>query len=142
MAHRLMTEAQWLAHKAMYGRDRQSDNGAFDSFIASKPSKFGNVKVDGYDSKRERDRCTVLRLMQEAGAISNLREKVVYILIPAQYVDGKCVERACTYTADFVYEDAGGRTVVEDVKGYPNDRWPIKRKLMLHIHGIRVQEVK
>lgn len=105
-------------------------------------SKYGNTKDDGYDSKREAKRAFTLRLMQEAGEITDLRHKVKYILIPAQYVDGKCVERACTYTADFVYKLAlSGKTVVEDAKGYPNDRWAIKRKLMLMIHGVRVEEV-
>jgi NADH pyrophosphatase NudC (nudix superfamily) len=31
--------------------------------------------------------------------------------------------------------------VVADSKGYANDRWPMKKKLMLACHGIKVQEV-
>ena len=98
-------------------------------------SKFGNVKTGVYDSKREAQRAAKLQAMQAAGKIRNLREKVTYLLIPKQ--DG---ERQCTYTADFVYEE-NGETVVEDVKGFPNDRWPIKRKLMLFLHQIRVKVV-
>ena len=31
---------------------------------------------------------------------------------------------------------------VEDFKGMPNDRWPIKKALMAFVHGIYVREVK
>ena len=32
--------------------------------------------------------------------------------------------------------------VVEDYKGYPNDRWPLKKAMMLYFHGIAIREVK
>ena len=35
-----------------------------------------------------------------------------------------------------------GETIVEDFKGQPNDRWPIKKALMAFVHGIYVREVK
>ena len=82
-------------------------------------SKFGNVKTDGFDSKREAKRAAELRLLERAGEITNLHFQVQYVLIPAQYEGGKCVERACTYEADFVYV-RDGKTVVEDAKGFPN----------------------
>lgn len=54
------------------------------------------------------------------------------------------LERAVTYAADFVYRDAAGTLVVEDVKSdytrHEKD-YIIKRKLMLHVHGIRIKEV-
>lgn len=100
------------------------------------PSKFRNVKTDGYASKKESTRASVLRLMQEAGQIRNLREQVKYLLIPKQ--EG---ERACHYLADFVYEDFGGKQVVEDTKGVKTPDYIIKRKLMLFVHGIRISEV-
>lgn len=75
-----------------------------------------------------------------------------YELIPAQY--GECgkdfkgrdtrvlLERPCRYVADFVYTDrATGQTVVEDTKGVRTKEYIIKRKLMLHVHGIRIKEV-
>jgi hypothetical protein len=105
-------------------------------------SKFRNVKTDGYDSKREATRAKQLNLMQKAGAIRDLQEQVRYELIPAQILAGECVERALTWKCDFQYTDAAtNELVVEDCKGYANDRWPIKRKLMLFRHGIRVREV-
>lgn len=109
---------------------------AGDALSASPPSKFRNVKTNGYASKREADRAFQLKLMQEAGQIQDLREQVRYELIPPQ--EG---ERPCHYVADFVYQDFCGREVVEDTKGIKTADYIIKRKLMLFRHGIRVQEV-
>lgn len=104
-------------------------------------SKFGNQKTDGYASKKEAKRAAVLRVRELAGEIRNLREGVKYLLIPRFLnEDGTVHERAVTWKADFVYEEAPSwALVVEDAKGYPNDRWPLKRKLMLMVHGIRVR---
>ena len=109
------------------------------------PSKYRNKPTNGYASKREAERAFRLKLMQEAGAIRNLREQVPYLLIPKQ---GS--ERACSYVADFVYEEpslaesqAGHgvwREVVEDCKGMRTDVYVIKRKLMQMVHGIKVRE--
>lgn len=122
-------------------------------------SKYHNLKTrvsNGQiaDSRKEARRYEELLLLQRAGKISDLRTQVPYELIPAQYEtyerygkngnrlkDGiKLVERAVNYVADFVYiED--GKTIVEDTKGVRTPDYIIKRKLMLHIHGIRIQEV-
>ncbi len=121
-----------------------------------KRSKYGAVKTHGYDSRKEYERSCQLKLMEAAGLIRNLCEQVVYVLIPAQWElhqtggregRGKCLERACTYVADFVYEEpmegAFWQTVVEDVKSPASKTaaYRIKRKLLLHVHGIRVREV-
>ena len=81
-------------------------------------------------------------MLAKAGEITNLRRQVPYILIPAQRDNrtGKLLERECRYIADFVYSDEGF-TVVEDAKGMRTDVYKIKKKLMLQVHGIRVQEV-
>lgn len=106
--------------------------------------KYGNRKVtrDGhmFDSRREADRYTELMLLARAGKISALRLQPEYELIPAQRVDGKVVERAVKYRADFAYIEAG-RDVVEDAKGMRTRDYIIKRKLMLWRHGIIVREV-
>lgn len=111
-------------------------------------SKYGNKRVGTHASKREHYRAAQLRLMERAGLISDLREQVPYELIPAQYADGDgsgkrtLLERSCRYIADFVYTDrATGHTVVEDTKGMRTKEYIIKRKLMLHVHGIRIKEV-
>lgn len=44
---------------------------------------------------------------------------------------------------DYSSLDTENRTlVVEDFKGFPNDRWPLKKAMMLYFHGIAVREVK
>lgn len=105
-----------------------------------KPSKYHAKKSGGYDSKKEHQRANQLKLMQRAGLISNLREQVKYVLIPTQRdPDGKLLEKECSYYADFVY-DKDGVTVVEDAKGYRTEEYKLKRKLMLHVHGISIKE--
>ena len=109
----------------------------------AKKQKYNN---SGHGSSlKERNRAAVLELMQKQGLISGLQKQVVYELIPAQYgeVNGKkkCLERACTYRADFVYFDERTKElVVEDTKGCKTEVYKIKRKLMLHEHGIRIKE--
>ena len=103
-------------------------------------SKFGNKKSGGYDSKKEAARARELRFLQMDGQIRNLQEQVKFELIPSQRENGKVVERACSYVADFVYE-RNGQQVVEDTKGFRTKDYIIKRKLMLQVHGIRISEV-
>lgn len=102
-------------------------------------SKFKANKtiLDGiqFDSKREAKRYSELKLLERAGVIQNLRLQVKFELIPKQQG-----ERACTYIADFVYEE-NGQTVVEDAKGMKTKDYIIKRKLMLWIHGIKIREI-
>ena len=121
------------------------DNGRYDGGV-EKRNKYHarKVVIDGenYDSQKEAYRHGELKLLERAGEISNLRRQVKYELIPAQKIGGKVVERACTYIADYVYEQ-GGKTVVEDVKS-PATRtevYKIKKKLMLFVYGIQVREV-
>lgn len=114
--------------------------------------KYNSIKteVDGikFDSKKEANRWQELKILERAGEISHLQRQVKYELIPTQRIDGKVVERACTYIADFVYHELGSNeVVVEDVKGYRNPgkagyaMYVIKRKLMLQLYGIRIREV-
>ena len=109
-------------------------------------NKYGNEKteVDGikFASRHEAKRYVELKYMERAGLIKNLQLQRVYTLIGAQKdKDGKIIERPVKYIADFVYTDADGKTVVEDAKGVRTDVYKIKRKLMLSIYGIRIQEV-
>ena len=92
-------------------------------------------KVRGYASKREADMAMKLNALARAGAITELDEQVRYELIPNQ--EG---ERACHYIADFRFRDADGRIVVMDTKGFKTEVYRIKKKLMLQVHGIRIEE--
>ena len=107
-------------------------------------TKYRNKKtvVNGisFDSRKEAKRYQELLLLERAGAITDLKMQVKYVLIPSQRVNGKVVERECAYKADFVYRE-NGETVVEDTKGFRTKDYIIKRKLMLHVHGIRIKEV-
>lgn len=104
--------------------------------------KSRKVTVGGitFDSRKEYTRWVELILLLKAGRISDLKRQVKYELIPSQRIDGKVVERACSYVAYFVYTE-NGKTVVEDTKGFKTPEYIIKRKLMLYIHGIRIVEV-
>lgn len=105
-------------------------------------SKYGNKRTNGYASKREAKRAHELELLLRSGNIIHLAKQFPFELIPKQ--DG---ERACKYVADFVYRERNpvtgeiGAEIVEDAKGYRDPVYRIKRKLMLHVHGIRIREV-
>lgn len=107
-------------------------------------SKYNSRKitVDGitFDSRKEARRYSELLLLERAGAIQNLQRQVKFELIPSQRVNGRVAERACTYIADFVYEE-NGRKVVEDTKGFKTKDYIIKRKLLLYRYGIQIKEV-
>lgn len=108
-------------------------------------SKYGSRKtiIDGisFDSKREATRYQELKYQLDGGFISDLQLQVPYEIIPKQRDSkGKAV-RATKYIADFVYKDREGKTVVEDTKGFRTESYKIKKKLMLHVFGIDVQEV-
>lgn len=106
-------------------------------------NKYHNIKTylngEKFDSRKEASRWKELCLMQRAGLITNLNRQVNYILIPSQYIDGKCVERSVSYVADFVYKQ-NGELIVEDTKGKKTPEYVIKRKLMLQVYGIRIKE--
>lgn len=118
-----------------------------------KKSKYGSRKVirNGitFDSAKEARRYGELLLLEKAGAIAKLQMQVKFVLIPAQYETTytktgkekqKCVERECSYIADFVYYE-NGEKVVEDTKGFKTKDYIVKRKLMLYVHGIKIKEV-
>ena len=112
-------------------------------------SKYQNKKIvrDGitFDSMKEYRRWVELSLLEKAGTIQKLERQVKFELLPAQYESngkkrGKCLERAVSYVADFVYIE-GGVKVVEDTKGFKTKDYILKRKMMLYFHGIRIKEI-
>ena len=107
-------------------------------------NKYKNNPVtrngERFDSAKEARRYGELVLLERAGEIHDLKRQVKFELIPSQKVNGRVVERSCSYVADFVYKDHG-KTVVEDTKGFRTKDYIIKRKLMLYVHGIRIREV-
>lgn len=123
--------------------------------MATNRSKYHSRKavVNGitFDSRKEARRYGELLLLERAGAISDLRRQVEFVLIPAQrepdiigprggVTKGKVIELPVKYIADFVYTE-DGKTVVEDTKGFCTKDYVIKRKMMLYFHGIKIKEV-
>lgn len=108
--------------------------------------KYSNEKVtDGgrtFDSKAEHKRWQYLAMLEKAGEIRELRCQVAFELIPAQELASGKKIRPTHYLADFVYQDDKGNQIVEDVKGAVTPEFRLKRKLMLHVHGIEVKEVR
>lgn len=130
---------------------------AWRNYRSSNKYKNQKIIVDNikFDSKKEANRYFELRLLEKAGKIADLQRQVKYVLIPAQYEGTgeyykkgvhkgeekkRLVEKECAYYADFVYEQ-DGKTIVEDTKGMKTDKYIIKRKLMLWVHGIKIREV-
>lgn len=109
-------------------------------------NKYGAKKIthmgETFDSVKECERWCQLRLLERGKAISDLKRQVKFELIPAQKVNGKLVERAVNYVADFTYvEKRTGEFIVEDTKGFKTKEYILKRKMMLYFHGIRIREV-
>ena len=110
-------------------------------------SKYGNHKtqIDGitFDSKHEAMRWVELKYLERIKQIRDLQRQVPFELIPAQKENGKVVERAVKYVADFVYYDHEGNLVVEDAKSHATktDAYKLKRKMMLYFKGIAIKEV-
>lgn len=121
-------------------------------------SKYHNSKVivdgESFDSIKEARRYQELKLMQSAGMINGLKRQVKFVLIPAQREPdttgkrggkkkGALIERECAYYADYAYYTKEGNYVVEDVKSEATktEQYKIKKKLMMYVHGIRVQEI-
>lgn len=115
------------------------------------------IKVDGiiFDSKKEYKRFLELQKMEEAGEITDLKRQVEFVLIPAQcevierysektgkrLKDGKkTIEQKCSYYADFTYIK-NGELIVEDTKGMRTTDYIIKRKLMLFVHQLKINEI-
>ena len=108
-------------------------------------SKYRNRKCEWngmtFDSIRERDRYIELEFMQRSGEISELNRQQKFLLIPDQMDNGKVVEKACHYIADFTYYDKDGKYIVEDVKGIRTKEYRLKRKMMMWFQGLRISEV-
>lgn len=108
--------------------------------------KYGNKKTKVgdivFDSKREAERWSHLRLLERAGRISELRRQVTYVLAPSvKFAGARSAKPAIRFIADFEYVEAGAR-IVEDVKSPATAKLPafqLKRHLMKHLHGIDVR---
>lgn len=103
-------------------------------------NKFGNKKINGFDSMKEYSRYQELKLLERAGKIQGLSRQVPYELLPAQRDEnGKLIFREIVYKADFTYWQ-DDQFVVEDVKGYKTPEYKLKAKLMYYFYHQKIKE--
>lgn len=143
-----LTEAEYKALERPMTPARLDRSAAYAARTEKKSkSKYGNHKVttpEGltFDSKAEYRRWCELNVLVKAREITDLKRQVPFDLVPAQVSPDGTKLRPVAYVADFTYRDKAGRLVVEDPKGASTAEWVIKKKLMLHVHGIWVREIR
>lgn len=112
-------------------------------------SKYKSKKVvyDGitFDSKKEMNRYIELRILENAGYITELERQYKIVLVPTFKLNGKTYRSICYY-ADFIYYDLEKKqTVVEDVKSRFTKQLPvykIKKKLLAYFKKIEIKEIE
>lgn len=104
-------------------------------------SKYGNkprrcVNAHFHQSGMEASRCNELHALQSAGLIRDLEQQPKFPLVVNDV-------KVADYFGDFRYTDnETDQSVTEDVKGMATDVYKIKRRLVLAIHNVDVQEVR
>ncbi|MET0742970.1 MAG: hypothetical protein ABWY78_06325 [Microvirga sp.] len=104
---------------------------------------FGVVDGELFQSKREA-KAYIARLVEEsAGLIRNLRRgKKERIELHTVSPTGE-VRKVCSYEPDFLYDESAGsdwRAVVEDVKGWRQDIYKLKKRWLEIEYGIIIRE--
>ena len=98
-----------------------------------KKSKYHNKKTIvnsiKFDSKKEADYYCDLLIRQKAGELSDIKLQPEFILQDKYRYDGKGI-RAITYKADFSFIE-NGKEIIVDVKGFKNEIYRIKKKMLL-----------
>jgi hypothetical protein len=85
-------------------------------------SKYGNIKVDGKDSKLERNHGLELELLQKKGIIKDLKEQYkvnIEVYNPKTKAWERLSRRYCKIDYCFT---VNGKTVLLDSKGYSNSK--------------------
>lgn len=103
-----------------------------------KAHKYNAKRSGKYASKREEKRAWELRILADAGAITDLQEQVPFVLLPANADLG--YGTPLRYIADFTFK-RDGRLVVADAKGMATDVYKIKKRLMFQLLGIAIEEI-
>lgn len=97
-----------------------------------------------FDSTKEANRWRELELLQKAGAITDLKRQVPFVLAPSVLLAGEArAKPAIRYFADATYMERG-QLVVEDTKSDGTRKlavYRIKKHLMATVHGIHIREV-
>ena len=123
----------WQPGWICYRGKRTSGGGRVKGLLGNKYRARKTV-VDGitFDSGKEANRYSELKLLERAKLIFDLELQVVYDL----RIGGQLI---CKYRADFRYME-NGKTVVEDSKGCRTREYKIKKKLMRALLGVEILE--
>ena len=127
---------------------RQNSNSTYwQKWAKPTTNKYKNKKVviDNilFDSKKEANYYTYLKLLEKAGKITDLELQKKFVLQPSFKLNGKTY-RAITYIADFVYKDSKGQVHVVDVKSEATKKdkvYRLKKKMLAYKFGIEIEEV-
>lgn len=108
-------------------------------------SKYHSKKViiDGitFDSLKEGNYYTKLKLLQKSGVIKDLELQKEYLLQEKFKINGK-TRREITYKADFTYITTENNKIhVVDTKGFRTEVYKIKKKMFEYKYGIELEEV-
>jgi hypothetical protein len=102
------------------------------SKYGAKPTILDGIK---FASKWESERYGILKVMQSAGVVRDLKLQVPYRL----EINGQLI---CKYIPDFTYEkqqeNGDWEFIVEDAKGVETPEFKLKKKMMLAIHNINI----
>ena len=108
-------------------------------YVKDKTVKHWIVYTEGSSGKTFDTKKEAIEFCKSAG----LRQKDIGCIARTEPVYKQvCIEQNAVYTADFVYYESG-QLVVEDVKSDITRKeadYVLRRKLMLHVHGIRIKE--
>lgn len=111
-------------------------------------SKYGAIKttIEGitFDSQKEAHRYRELLLLKSAGEVTEIVLQPEYELIPGftHKATGKRI-RPMRYKADFLVTYADGHQEIEDVKGFVNQTYALKKKLfMARYPDLTIKEIR
>ena len=109
--------------------------------------KYHNKKViiDGikFDSKKESQYYAILKVLEKAGKIKDLKLQVPFVLIETFKLNNKTY-RKMQYICDFTYFDDKDKLHVIDVKSEVTRKdktYQLKKKLLAWKYGIEIEEV-
>ena len=106
----------------------------------NKKTMFDGIK---FDSKKESQYYAILKVLEKAGKIRDLKLQVPFVLIETFKVDDRTY-RKTKYIADFTYYDEKDKLHVIDVKSEATRKdktYQLKKKLMAWKYGIEIEEV-
>ena len=93
-------------------------------------AKRTRVDEISFDSKKEANRYSELKLLRRAGDVSFFLRQPMFDL-----------PGGVTYRADFLVVDRQGSVRIEDVKGFKTQVYKIKKKQVESLYPIKITEI-